>query len=136
MKKTRKSAQRAARNVPAEHPRLEELSAALHTIDPGADYPALGRQITKAVVEQPGIAGVRLWRMADGHPDLWREDGTPGPAQESTVEKLFASSSAGRAAGGGKNGLWIGPLGNNGNVLGVLEVHGRKSLSADTRGAL
>ena len=75
---------------------------------------------------------MRLWRISDdGQPAVWREDGKLAPPQGAAIEKVFA-----KAPATGKNGLWIGPLGSNGDVLGVLEAHGAAALPAETQGAL
>jgi sigma-B regulation protein RsbU (phosphoserine phosphatase) len=132
MKKTGKSASRTRPSSrSAGSVRLVELTATLGSIDPGADYAQLGGQIARAVAAQREIKGVRLWRMADGQPAIWREDGKPGPPREAAVQKLFSKGAANT-----RDGAWMAPLGSNGNVLGVLEAYGEKSLAADTRGAL
>lgn len=133
MKKTRKpAAVRAPRTAQAKATTpLESLRAALQAIDPGAEYSLLGEQITKVVAAQPGVGGVRLWRWAEGKPAVWREDGEVAPARAGAAEKVF-----GKSAHRVENGLWMGPLGSDGMVLGVLEAHAAKPLPAETRGAL
>lgn len=132
MKKAGKSASRVKAGArPHRSVRLEDLNATLKSIDPGADYWQLGGQIARAVAAQPEIKGVRLWRLADGHPAIWREDGKPGAVEEAVIQKTFA-----KGAADSRNGLWITPLGSNGDVMGVLEAYAAKSFTPETKGAL
>lgn len=128
MKKTRTARKPAAGKSAGGWGRV---SGSLSAIAPGADYAALGKQIIGAVNQQAALSGVRLWRLSEGQPTIWREDGKLGPAQEEVARRAFANRAI-----GSKNGLWVAALGNNGEVFGVLEAQADRPLNRDARDRL
>lgn len=73
-----------------------------------------------------------MWRLAGNRLTLWQQTGRLPPSDEFTAEKVFSSRSVTEA----DSARWAYPLGENAQMLGVLEVFGAKPLSERTRSFL
>jgi phosphoserine phosphatase RsbU/P len=81
---------------------------------------------------QPDIEGARLWKLSGNRTTLWQEAGKVPPSDASTSEKQFSQ----RAVTGADGTFWSCPVGENDQIIGILEVFGSRPLSERTRSFL
>ncbi|MGH6933676.1 MAG: PP2C family protein-serine/threonine phosphatase [Dongiaceae bacterium] len=112
-------------------PLLRQLDEALRSLNPEADPSQVAQQIVCAA-RGLGLAGARLWRLADGKPSVWYEEGEVPPA-DSTLRQIALSPESFRS---NKKNHWSALLSTNGRPLGLLEVCSRKPFTEEARRAL
>ena len=111
---------------------LQQLDQALRAFDPEAESGELARRVVEIIAGQRGLAGARLWRIAEGMPQVWRESGRLPGADPTAVEKILAGSRA--AATNGRRLTWV--LRQDAMRLGVLEAYAEAPLSEATQNLL
>lgn len=128
MKKAQKKPRAASRRPAEAKPDLRGLTSAVEQLDTTAEPGDLAGRVVRLVASQPGVAGARLWRMADGEAGVWHEAGKLPAAEAGLVKDLMAGGRAPKAAT-----VWASALGSNGQVVGVLEARATGELSQPTR---
>jgi sigma-B regulation protein RsbU (phosphoserine phosphatase) len=96
---------------------LKTLEQVVTAINPETDPGALAAQMVRALVGPGRLEGARLWRLVNGTPAVWQENGKLLPANPQDIEKIFRGKHDGAS---GKSRSWM--LGNANNPVGVLEA--------------
>ncbi|HKW76880.1 MAG TPA: GAF domain-containing SpoIIE family protein phosphatase [Terriglobales bacterium] len=81
---------------------------------------------------QPDIEGARLWKLSGNRTTLWQESGKLPPPAAGISEKQFST----RAATKANATSWSWPVGENDQIVGILEVFGSRPLTERTRSFL
>lgn len=121
------SRKRATR--PARAPAIQKLNEALRAFDSEGGPSELARHVVEAVTAQRGVAGARLWHLAEGAPTVWHQQGRLPPADRAAIDEALARKPTSQVNGR----RWLAVLGRDSEVLGVLEAFSRGPLDEPTR---
>src|SRR6516225_5311491 len=97
-----------------------ELAESLSQLEGRIPVNELALRVVRAAAALPGVAGARLWRIAEDEADVWAEIGalpakTKRPTHLSSTEKSAVPPT-----------VWTGALGSDDFRMRILEVHGER----------
>jgi len=98
---------------------------------PAVQIEELAKQVVEVAQAFPGVLGARLWRTADSEPTVWHQSGEIPPTHEANCEKASLYD-----AGAGAGHQWVSPLTGKEEILGILELFGGESLTANLQSPL
>ena len=96
------------------------------------EFRELAHQIFEVAAAIPGVAGVRLWQIADGEPTVWQESGILPLPDKIAIE----GATSAHASAGTEVYHWVCPVRCSGDIVGVLEFCSPEPMGKDARNSL
>jgi phosphoserine phosphatase RsbU/P len=128
----RRALPRSGRGATLDRAPLKETKGPAETPPAQSASSALAKRVAQVAAAQPGVAGARLWRLANGRATVWHQTGKLPRAEEIAAERAFANLPAAHS----ERTQWVSSPDERGQVLTVLEVRGAKPLGEKSRSLL